>query len=51
LLGGDDYRVREWVSGFQSIGEVDINDSGEEGIGEEGNIYIISRIGGMVRAA
>jgi hypothetical protein len=48
-LCSDDYRVREGVSGFQGIGEVDINDVGKEGIGEKGDICVISRIRGMVR--
>jgi hypothetical protein len=48
LLGGNDYRVRERISGFQSVGKVNINDSGEESIGEKGNICIISRIRGVV---
>jgi hypothetical protein len=50
-LCSNDYRVREGVIGFQSIGEVNINDSGEEGIGKKSDICIISRIGGVVRAA
>jgi hypothetical protein len=51
LLGGNDYGVREWVGGFQGIGEVDINNSGKEGVWKESNICVVSRIGGMIRAA
>jgi hypothetical protein len=48
LLCSDDYGVGKGVSGFQSIGEIDINDLGEEGVGEKSDICIISRIRGMV---
>jgi hypothetical protein len=51
LLGSNDYGVGEGISGFQSIGEVDIDDSSEKGVGEESNICIISRIRGVVRSA
>jgi hypothetical protein len=51
LLCGDDYRVRERVGGFQSIGKVDINDLGKEGVGEKGDICVISRVGRMIGVA
>jgi hypothetical protein len=50
LLGSNDYRVGKWVSGFQGIGKVDINDSSEESVGEESDICIVSRVRGVVRA-
>jgi hypothetical protein len=50
LLCSNDYRVRKGISGFQSISKVDVNNSSKESIGEKGNICIVSRIRGMVRA-
>jgi hypothetical protein len=50
-LGGNDYRIREGVGSFQSVGKVNINDSGKEGVGKKSDVCIISRIRGMVRAA
>jgi hypothetical protein len=49
LLCSDDYRVGEGVDGFQSIGKVDIDDSSEKSVGEEGDISIVIRVRGMVR--
>jgi hypothetical protein len=51
LLCSDDYRVGEGVSGFQGISKVNIDDLSKEGIREESDICIISRVRGMVRAA
>jgi hypothetical protein len=50
-LCSDDYGVGEGFGGFQSVRKVNINDSSEEGVGEKGDICIISRVGGVVRAA
>jgi hypothetical protein len=49
LLCSDDYRVRERVSGFQSVSKVNINNPSKKGIREKGDICIVGRIGGMVR--